>query len=267
LASARIAKGGYDPTFFGALFATEDKHFWFRARNRVIAILVRQITADRDRGCRILEVGCGTGNVLRVLEQACAYGTVVGADVFPEGLQYARRRTSCALVRADLLKLPFCAAFDLVGIFDVLEHLPDDNRVLRELYSTLRLGGVLMLTVPSHPSLWSYFDEASHHCRRYGPDELEDKLISAGYSIEYLTQFMSCILPLVWVRRRLMMGIFQDRKATRLRDMALGELRIIPVVNDLLTLLLSQEARLISHRARLPIGTSLLAIAKKNQRF
>ena len=263
--ASRCAANGFDPLCFGLLYAVEDKHFWFRARNRIISTLVRQIVADWESGYRILELGCGTGNVLRVLKRACPHGMVIGLDLFASGLQYARCRTSCDLVRADVRKLPFCAAFDLIGLFDVLEHLPDDNQVLRELHSVLRPHGVLILTVPAHRSLWSYFDEVSHHCRRYGASELEGKLSRAGYSVEYLTQFMASIFPVVWVKRRLTMRTrrnSRDRNAGRMRNVALGELRTPPFVNDLLTFLLSQEAHLLVRRRRLPIGTSLLAIAR-----
>jgi len=216
-----------------------------------------------DRYRRILEVGCATGNVLRVLEQACPRGTVVGLDLLAEDLQYAHQRTSCDLVRGDAENLPFCARFDLIGLFDVLEHLYDDNQVLLDMRSVLRPGGVLFLTVPAHPSWWSYYDEANQHLRRYAPSELQNKLVKAGYSIEYVTQFNASIFPLVWIRRWVTMWIGRDsNRSSRTRDMALRELRILPFANDLLTFLLAQEARLLARRRRLPIGTSLLAIAR-----
>lgn len=260
------ANGSYNPIYFAPLFAIEDQHFWFRARNRVISALARQITATLAPTYQVLEVGCGTGNVLRVLEQACPSGVVVGLDLFAEGLQYARQRTSCPLVQGDMHTPPFGTQFDLIGLFDVLEHLPDDMQVLRDLHAMLAEEGALLLTVPAHPSLWSYFDEASHHCRRYKPSELESKLIRAGYRVEYLTQYMMSIFPLVWLGRRLAALI--DRRPTedtgRTHDLAFDELRIIPVVNDLLALLLAQETHMIVRRHSLPLGTSLLAVARKD---
>ena len=78
-----IAPSSYDPH----LFAIEDRHFWFRARNRIISTLVKQITAALSPGYRVLEVGCGTGNVLCVLQQVCTGGAVVGLDLFEDGLK------------------------------------------------------------------------------------------------------------------------------------------------------------------------------------
>ena len=256
----------YDPTYFAPLFAIEDRHFWFRTRNRVIATLVSQITAGLAPGYRVLEIGCGTGNVLRVLEQACQQGTVIGMDLFAEGLQYARQRTSCSLVQGDMHTPPFGTQFDLIGLFDLLEHLADDMQVLRDLHAMLAPEGVLLLTMPAHPSLWSYFDEASRHCRRYESAQLESKLIGTGYRIEYMTQYMASIFPLVWLKRRLAALI--DRRpagdAGRTHDLASSELRVMPVVNDLLSLVLAQETRLIARRRRLLVGTSLLAVAHKD---
>ena len=260
-----VPHSSYDRSYFEPLFAIEDRHFWFRARNRVIATVVSQIIANLVPGYRVLEVGCGTGNVLRILEKGCKNGVVIGMDLFAEGLQYARRRTTCPLVQGDIQAPPFSTQFDMIGLFDVLEHLPDDMRVLHDLRTMLADEAVLLLTVPAHPSLWSYFDEASHHCRRYNLVDLEAKLNSTGYQVEYLTQYMASIFPLFWFwRRRKSPG---NRRlvvsANAARDLVSVELRITPVVNDLLAFLLAQEARVIVRRRRLPIGTSLLAIARK----
>ena len=88
----------YDPAYFKELFEVEDRHFWFRARNRMISVVVKQILSDPAESYKILEIGCGTGNVLRILDQACPAGMVIGADLFAQGLQYARQRTTCPLV-------------------------------------------------------------------------------------------------------------------------------------------------------------------------
>jgi SAM-dependent methyltransferase len=265
LPSRSSANGGYDPSYFARLFAIEDRHFWFRARNRVIAKVVSQITVGLPPGYRVLEVGSGSGNVLRILQQACPHGMVVGMDLFADSFQYARQRCSCSLVQGDMLKPPFASNFQLIGVFDVLEHLPDDMQALRDLHSMLTIRGALLLTVPIHPSLWSYFDEASCHCRRYEPDELERKLIDAGFQVEYLTPYMSTILPLVWLRRRLVALVNRGRAADprRVHELAASELRVTPVVNELMGWLLGLEARSIARRRRLRIGTSLLAVARK----
>jgi SAM-dependent methyltransferase len=251
----------YDPSYFAPLFAAEERHFWFRARNRAIEAVVRQVTADLAPGYRVLEVGCGTGNVLRMLGRVCERGTVVGMDLHAQGLRYAAHRTGCGLVQGDLHAPPFRVPVELIGLFDVLEHFDDDAGVLRALHSMLTPGGRVVMTVPAHAWLWSYFDEGAHHRRRYAPAELDAKLAAAGYQVEYLTPYMASILPLVWLRR---WRPGASLGATdRVYDLLTGELRTIPGVNGVLVFLLTQEARVIARRRRLPFGTSLLAVARR----
>jgi len=259
-------KSSYDPAYFRTAAEIEDRHFWYRSRGQVIARVAGQVAAGLGSRCRMLEVGCGTGSVLRLLEQACPHAIVVGVDLFGEGLQFARQRTTCPLVQGDIAALPFATQFHLIGLFDVLEHLSDDLQVLRNLHDRLAPGGALLLTVPAHPWLWSYFDVASRHCRRYGPAELEKKLKATGYRVEYLTQFMASLLPILWLVRRLAGWLEPNRAddAVSAQQLAAREFRIIPVINELMGWLLSLELRWIAGRRRLPVGTSLLAIARKD---
>ena len=94
------------PPDFAELFAAERRHFWFRARNKLLSAVVRQLVADLADGYRLLEVGCGTGNVLRALEQVCTRGNVIGLDLYPQGLHLAGQRSDCPLVAADIHHLP-----------------------------------------------------------------------------------------------------------------------------------------------------------------
>lgn len=252
----------YDHMYSSLLFAAEDRHFWFRARNLIVAALVHQFCAGKMFGRLILEAGCGTGNVLRVLEGACPHAIIVGMDVSAQSLRYARQRTACALVRGDVRLPPFGRQFDMIALFDVLEHLPDDVQVLQDLNTMLTENGMLLLTVPAHLLLWSTFDEESYHCRRYELDEIRTKLTLAGYRVVYLTQFMASIFPLIWLMRRPRMSICRHLAQDRSRTCEIAsELRVPPVINELFVFLLSQEARLIAQRRKLPIGTSLLAMA------
>ena len=259
-----FSQDSYNPTRFTRLFAIEDRHFWFRTRNRIISTLVSQIIADFNPGYRVLEVGCGTGNVLRFLEGACPHGSVIGLDLFAQGLQYARRRVSCSLVQADLYNLPFGKKFELIGLFDVLEHFDDDWQVLHDLSLNLAPRGVLVLTVPAYSSLWSYHDEVAYHRRRYELTSLEKRLSYSGYQIEYITLYMMSIFPLIWLVRRLQRLIGQRLlRENRRHHIASNELRVLPVINELLILLLDWEIQAIACRRQLPIGTSLMAVARK----
>jgi SAM-dependent methyltransferase len=260
--SNNCLRGGYDPYFFDQLARIEDQHFWFRARNYLIFELARRVSSSLSACDLVLEVGCGTGNVLRVLEKACPNCTVVGLELWFEGLRLARSRSGAALVQADIRHSPFGRPFDLVGMFDVLEHLPEDRETLQLAYNSLRPGGKLLLTVPAHQSLWSYFDEAARHCRRYSAQDIREKLREAGFRVEFLSQFMTSIFPIVWIYRK-MYGLRQDSDSATARAQASDELRLVPVINQLLTAVLTLEAGWVARGHRLPIGTSLVVVARR----
>jgi SAM-dependent methyltransferase len=252
----------YDPAYFDQLFRIEDRHFWFHTRNRILAALVAQIASSFPEGGKVLEIGCGNGNVLRHLQRACDGHLVVGMDAFEEGLQIARRRNCPRLVQGDATQHPFRSQFDLVGLFDVLEHVPEDERLLEQIRRILRPAGVLLLTVPARQSLWSYFDEASGHCRRYELDGLRGKLQQTGYQLEYITPYMLTLLPLMWLGRRVAGLTSSLRRDSSPTGMALREMRLTPGVNGLLRFLLAREIPRIVERRGLPFGTSLLAVAR-----
>jgi SAM-dependent methyltransferase len=254
--------GGYDPSFFEELARVEDRHFWFQARNHLISKLVKKLSSRMSPGYSVLEVGCGTGNVLRVLQETCRNGRVVGLELWFDGLRFARKRSSARLVQGDVRNYPFGKQFDLIGMFDVLEHLPEELETLRALREALAPDGKLILTVPAHQFLWSYFDEAAHHCRRYSMEEIRARLAEAGFQVEFISQFMACTFPIVWLWRKVS-GRRQHGKPDDARTLAAREFRVLPVMNGALTMLLKLEALWLSRGHGLPIGTSLLVIARK----
>jgi len=257
-----ISQGGYDPTFFEQLAQVEDRHFWFRSRNRLISSLVRKLTSRLRPGYLVLEVGCGTGNVLRALRQACPDGKVVGLELWFDGLRFAQQRSAGPLVQGDVRHCPFGKPFDLIGMFDVLEHIPQELETLTALRQALAPEGRLILTVPAHQYLWSYFDEAAHHCRRYSSQDIRERLTEAGFEVEFLSQFMTFIFPLVWLVRKIS-GRGKESGSEAARNLTSREFRVVPVLNELLTGLLNLEASWLSRGHHLPIGTSLIVVARR----
>ena len=156
---------GFRPEYFGELAALEGGSFWFRARNDLIAWACRRYFPSMSR---LLEIGCGTGYVLAKLAEEFPSVQLTGSEVYCDGLSYARNRVPRAeLVQMDARETPYEDHFDVVGAFDVLEHIDDDTRVLAEIHRALHPGGGLLLTVPQHKWLWSRQDELACHVRRY----------------------------------------------------------------------------------------------------
>jgi SAM-dependent methyltransferase len=248
----------FDAAGIQRLLAAEDRHFWFRARNQTIAALVRGPIRDLRDGFRILEVGCGSGNVLRVLKTLGAgRGAVEGLELSPEAAAAARARTGLPVTNGYVSDLDPEARYNLIAAFDVLEHIADESRVLMEIRERLTPGGRLILTVPAHQMLWSPFDEASGHERRYSRRSLSRVLEASGFEVEYVTYFMSLLFPPMWLRRRLLHAEQRDMGA--LLD---SEFQVVAGVNRMAYELLRQEAHVVSRRWRLPFGTSLAAIAR-----
>lgn len=245
-------KGGYDANLFRELAGTE-RSFWYRARNRLIVQLVRALPATGDR---FLEVGCGSGEVLRALARDAGL-RVTGGELFPEGLELARHRVPEAeLVQLDAREMPFEEEFDFVGAFDVIEHIDDDLGVLRGMYGALRPGGHLIVTVPQHRWLWSEADELAKHVRRYRRGELVKTVRDAGFETLRTTSFVSFLLPLMVLSR------WGRRLSRKPYDPAV-ELVPPEPVNRALERVLDLERALIARGVNLPAGGSLVLVARR----
>jgi SAM-dependent methyltransferase len=253
----------YHPEHFAPLFAAEDRHFWFRSRNRCIAAATR-LLANPSSIKDVLEHGCGTGFVLAELQRLFPHARVTGADLFEEGLAMARQRFAGRLVQADLFQCGFRSEFDLIGLFDVLEHLDDDLQALRALHHQLRPAGNLLLTVPAHRVLWSDYDIASGHRRRYTRAQLMARLAEAHFQVQFCTEFMMPLFPLVLIRRRLRLRRNgTDQLPANAAERIKSELQINPLLNRILDLILRPEASWIERGRRLLGGTSILALAQR----
>jgi SAM-dependent methyltransferase len=245
---------GFDPALFEYLAELEPKSWWFRARNRLIlSTLRRHFPTART----LLEVGCGTGFVLAAIREAFPRLRVTGSERFAEGLEIARNRLpDVELVELDATE-PLGRTFDVVGAFDVLEHIPEDERALAALSESTTAGGGLMLLVPQHGWLWSAADEFAHHVRRYSRRELVGKLERAGLRVTLATSFVTTLVPVMLAGRRL------RRSSPENYDLA-GELVLRPALNRLFERVLDGERKLIERGVSLPVGGSLLVVARRD---
>lgn len=245
--------GAFDPAHFSRLFALEAGSFWFRGRSDLIEwALRRYFPGTRD----FLEIGCGTGYVLDRLHRSFPDLSLTGTELFAEGLSYARERLgdSANLSTLDATQLRFREEFDAVGAFDVLEHIQDDDAVLANILAALRPGGGLLLTVPQHEWLWSETDVAAHHVRRYTQGGLRQRLLVAGFEILRVTSFMTLLLPAMWLARRRRRDGMQEVEA---------ELALPAPVNAIGRAALGFDSAMIRAGINLPVGGSLLAIARR----
>lgn len=246
---------GFDPTFHRILFGIEDKSFWFRGRNKIIEWAISRFCQEAGT---FLEIGCGTGFVLAGIEKAFPHLNLAGSEYFEEGLAFARQRVKRAtLFHLDLRKsAEHGKKYDAVGLFDVLEHIRDDEDALRGVGSLLNPGGTLIATVPQHPFLWGVEDDYAHHFRRYTKREFIEKARVAGFTTVHVTSFISFLFPLMAASRLL--------PASRNRISPEKMFRIPPTLNTLFELVFNVEIGLISRGVKFPFGGSLLLVAKRN---
>lgn len=159
---------------FVELAKHEDSHFWFKARNKIIQWGLKTYLPIRSS---FLEIGCGTGFVINGIRKVMPDMRVVGSELFIEGLEVAKDRLKGVdLYQLDALRIPFNSEFEIIGAFDVIEHIDDDVKALEQIYQALKFGGGVMVTVPQHKFLWSALDDASLHKRRYTKKELVGQL-------------------------------------------------------------------------------------------
>lgn len=242
---------GFALDSFAQLAAIEDGHFWFTTRNALIAWLIRRHAPDARR---VLEIGCGTGFTLHALRQALPRATITATELHSRGMAYARKRhpTGVEFLQMDARRIRLDSALDLVGAFDVLEHIPDDRGVIGQIHKALKPGGVLIATVPQHPWLWSAADDIAHHQRRYRRGELAEKLRDAGLRVLYQTSFAALTLPLLAAAR------LRARK-----EMIEAEARPPRLVNAALTGVFNVEHALRRTGIPLPLGGSQVVVARK----
>lgn len=246
--------GGFKPEYFADLASCEEQNFWFTSRNKLILWAIQKYFPDFKS---YLELGCGTGYVLTGIAGQFASASLTGSEVFSAGLHYAAKRVpSAEFVQMDARKVPFEHEFDLVGAFDVVEHIAEDAMVLSQIYKATKLGGGLILTVPQHPWLWSVADDYACHERRYTAGQLSQLVESAGFKVLRSTSFVSILLPAL---------MFSRLRKTRIEDYdRFSEFRINPLVNRTLALVLSLERRIIELGLSLPFGGSRLLVAVKD---
>jgi SAM-dependent methyltransferase len=249
-----VGKEGFDPDAFDRLAELEHQSFWFSSRNHLIGWAVARYFGDAKS---MLEIGCGTGFVLEGLRKSRPQLSLLGADLYRGGLAHAARRMpDVSLLQLDARKIPFDEEFDVIGAFDVLEHIDDDERVLAEICAAVRPGGGIVLTVPQHPWLWSASDEYAQHKRRYRRSELVSKVSAAGFLIRRVTSFVTLLLPALAVVR--LRGRIDRRPLDPVREHVVAQRVTRPLER-----VLESERRLIARGTDLPIGGSLLLVAER----
>ena len=173
----------------------ERTHWWFRGRRSVYFGLLRShLNGKRPR--RILDMGCGLGGFLPGLSEIGDH--VVPSDISVESLAHCRERGFKDAVVSNGYTLPFATdSFDLVCLFDTIEHIPDDARIMREVARVLTPGGLVLISVPAYQFLYANNDRVAQHHRRYDRGMLRAVIEQAGLRVDRNTHTNVFLFPLI----------------------------------------------------------------------
>jgi SAM-dependent methyltransferase len=234
----------------------EDHSFWYRHRNEVVLDTLQRYPPSGW----LFEIGAGNGAVAAAAQRAG--WPVVAVEPTVAWARNARRRGLEHVVCAHFEKAGFApGALENAALFDVVEHIGEDAAFMRTLRGLMPRDGRLYVAVPAFRALWSREDELSGHCRRYDTSSLAGLLEGAGFRIEYRSYFFAPLLPPILLARALpyRLGLARDR--THAASAAAHGLTDSPAVKAMRAVLRGERA-LLGRGIRLPVGASLLVVAR-----
>jgi SAM-dependent methyltransferase len=229
----------------------EQNSWWFRGRRRILDAVIQRLALPTN--ARVLDVGCGTGGNLPMLTR---HGEVTGVEYFATAAELARQQPNCTILEGPAEAIPIeTGPFDLITMFDVLEHLDDEVPALAEVQRLLSPNGQFLFTVPAFMFLWSGHDVALHHRRRYRKAELRHVLETAGFQVQWLSYYNAGLFPAVAAIRT-----FRKLSGGGQEEADVGESS--GPVASLLEAIFASE-RHLAGRVTLPFGVSLIGVARR----
>lgn len=238
-----------DPAYAAHYAELQEKHWWWRARERFVVDALDR-SSPPEGWKRALDIGCGPGLFLEVLKDFAR--EVEGLEPDPSLAAVAEARHRVHVQPFDQTFRPV-VTYDLITMLDVLEHLPEPVAALRHVGKLLDDAGSLVLTVPAHPLLWTSHDELNHHYRRYTRRALALELEEAGLRVTDARHFFHWVVAPKVAQRAL--------EAVREREPTPP--RLPPVWLNRTLELLSRTEQVVSRHLPIPIGTSILSVARR----
>lgn len=178
----------------------ESSHWYYAGKREFVRAWLLK-TAGLEKSHLLLDCGAGTGRFAKEMENHCR---VLVLDDHEEALVYLRQRFNkdqILSLAGDKVPLPD-KSLECVTALDVLEHTPDDRAVVEGFHRLLKPGGVALVTVPASMALWSDWDTALHHFRRYSRPQLAALFPSEKWEIIHVNYTNVAVYPAVWLVRK-----------------------------------------------------------------
>lgn len=250
-----------DTELYQRFYEIEERFWWSVGTRRVFFQLIDSV--HQGRGGRALDVGCGTGIMMR--EFPPGWDLVAGCDYSELALSFSHQRGLRGLVRCDATQLPFATdSLDLVTALDVIEHLDGDQACVREIVRACRPGGHVLIHVPAFQILWSDKDDLNHHRRRYHWNELVALVEDAGLVIERMFYINIALFPVAFLRALVQraVGGGQRDKPTEASATVDHLYQIPETINRLMIAVMDIERHIVT-RWPIPFGMSMVCLARK----
>ncbi len=239
---------------YASMNILEQDHWWFKAKRHFLRLALEHNGVRASEGSlRALDVGCGTGAVL--LELSELGFAAEGLDMSPLAKSFCEKKGQ-RVTLGEATALPFPdASFDVVTALDMIEHVDNDEQVMKELYRVVKPGGTIVVTVPAHPSLWSYHDVALHHKRRYTKKTFRS-LITSVAKESRIGWIHATILPGVVLVRQYMRLFQKEKKTSDVRPVS-------PFISGVMSIPYFFEYGMFRLLGTLPWGVSLIATIRR----
>lgn len=220
-----------------------ERSWWYEGRTSVVRAVLNQTMQNKlQKG---LDFGAGYGGMYELLSEYCENVYGFEPDVGARVKAAERGYVSTYSTQEDIL----ANSYDLVGLFDVVEHIEDDMHFISTQRDLLTDNGLLVITVPAFQFLWSKHDVEHHHFRRYSRKSLRKLLEDNGFKVERISYWnMSLFLPAASVR---LLGLSGK-----------GSLSLPPLLDKILYGLVMIEVQFMRFIS-LPFGTGIVAVARE----
>ena len=239
------------------LIVLEDTLWWTVGRKAVLRNFLNKAKGYLSINS-IMEIGCGSGGNLSLLKE---YGEVSGVErsVFLANCAKSRKIAK-EIFTGDFFDLEIPYSYQLTCLFDVLEHVEDEDFFLKQLNKKISSDHFLLISVPACQFLYSQHDEILHHYRRYSKKTLTELLAKNGFSVFKESYFLFFLFPLLALIR------FKDKvlfKSGKKKQPSVNIGKVPKWINSLLILILRAEA-CITQVFPFPVGFWYIVLARKN---
>jgi|SRR3989339_24677 len=238
---------------FEKLFEVESNYWWFRGQRFILHQFLKKYYPTKNN-LKLLDVGCGTGLTLKLLQK---FGSVQGMDIADDAVEFCRKR-GFKIKQCDLMNLDYPNnSFDVVTSLGVFYHkdVKDDLQGFKEIKRVLKPNGRFFILDSAMNCLYSKHDLAFQGIRRYSRKELSHKLHQAGFKVEKITYYNTLFFPLIYFKRKLDNFSHKPLKS----DL---EIKISPILNKVMKWVYFSELKLLKY-INYPFGVNILAVAKR----